>query len=282
MPKPLVCRPGFGAAECSVLAYTGMLRFFMLFLFLSFIYSLSMSILTLFTAFRRALRNNKEYSGISRGDEEAELLTVSFDAGSLMEDIYMWQEEYNAQNEEITDEAVPLKPFALDRRPPKPSHFYTIKELAKPRSLHLPSPRERAPYQPNMGSSAQRRKSEKSHRRSRTLRDHERRKKQLAVGSSLKACAMQNIARSRLASNIVKTDFQRQKAKWVGKKIAANEEAYSLEELLAMPELKRMSWDAIPGSYRTGAVSLSSLWAAAHQILTTLSNVSSRSLHRPT
>ena len=155
----------------------------------------------------------------------------------------MWQEEYNARNEEITDEAVPLKPFTLDRRPPKPSHFYTIKELAKPRSLHLPSPRERAPYQPNMGISAQRRKSEKSHRRSRTLRDHERRKKQLAVGSSLKACAMQNIARSRLASNIVKTDFQRQKAKWVGKKIAANKEAYSLEELLAMPELKRMCWD---------------------------------------
>ncbi|KAJ3718222.1 hypothetical protein C8R42DRAFT_723591 [Lentinula raphanica] len=96
MPKPLVCRPGFGAAECSVLAYT------------------------VFTAFRRALRNNKEYSGISRGDEEAELLTVNFDAGSLMEDVYMWQEEYNAQNEEITDEAVPLKPFALDRRPPNP------------------------------------------------------------------------------------------------------------------------------------------------------------------
>ncbi|KAJ3713912.1 NUC071 domain-containing protein [Lentinula raphanica] len=73
----------------------------------------------------------KEYSGISRGDEEAELLTVSFDAGSLMKDV----EEHDAQNEETTDERVFLKPLTLNRRPPKPSQFYTIEDLAKPRSL---------------------------------------------------------------------------------------------------------------------------------------------------
>ncbi|KAJ3831081.1 hypothetical protein F5878DRAFT_667946 [Lentinula raphanica] len=195
------------------------------------------------TALRRVLRNKKEYSGLSIDDPDAQFFTVNFEAEALMKDAYDWQEEYQTQNEEATDERVPLKPSLLNRCQRRPSHFITLKELAKPRPVLLPNDRDHLQYKPNFDVSARKRNSDKSHLRSRTIRDHERRKKQLAANSSLKACAIQNIARSRLAANLVQTDFRRQRSQWVGQKVGSSDTTYTLEEAMAMPELRKVCWD---------------------------------------
>ncbi|KAJ3725322.1 hypothetical protein C8R42DRAFT_718801 [Lentinula raphanica] len=142
-------------------------------------------LLTLNLALRRVLRNNKEYAGLSAEDSDAQFFSVDFEAEALLRDAYNWQDEYQTQHEEATNEHVPLKPSLLSHGQRRPLHFVTLKELSKPRPVVLPHSRYHLPYKPDFTASAHKRKSDKSHLRSRSLRDKERREKQLTANTSI-------------------------------------------------------------------------------------------------
>ncbi|KAJ3710763.1 hypothetical protein DFJ43DRAFT_1044529 [Lentinula guzmanii] len=93
-----------------------------------------------------------------------------------------------------------------------------------------------------MSLSAKKRKNLKSHNRSRPMRDDERRKKQVATGSALKACVHQHIIQTRQTANIIKTDFQRRRTQWTGRREGWDKKEYSLQEALNHPDLTLLPW----------------------------------------